>query len=171
MPLHESETETIGIPLAPIMYWNNFHFWYWWGRPSRDPITFTERNWVERGETIITLKDMKITSPFSGQVVSQQSRSYDDIDVSEHYICGPCFEMKIQRGMYTENIGYIYQDVLEYILREVERTGPGTLSGLFNSGFKKIFGDHLDPKKRFDSHEDFLAKARDLLNVRAIKLD
>lgn len=164
------ETETVGIPLAPIMYWNNFHFWYWWGRPDDGEIAFTNKSWVERGETIMTLRDMKIPSPFSGHVVKVQSSSMDDIRVSKHYTCGPCFVLKIQKGMCAENIGSIYKDMHDFILKEADRYGPGTVGGAINRFTSKIFGNHLDPKNRFDSHEEFLEKARDLLNIKAVKL-
>ena len=116
------ETETVGIPIAPIMGWNNFHFFYWWGC-RRNEIEFTNKRWVERGETIMTLKEMKIPSPFGGQVVNKQANplydyehTYDHINVSRHYVCGPCFMMKIQKTAYIENIGWIYEDVFDYIL-------------------------------------------------------
>ena len=177
MSLNEFETEIVGIPLAPIMYWNNFHFWYWWGRPDDGEIELTDKTWIERGETIMTLRQMKIPSPFSGQVVKKPSGppyfsepGYDSINVSEHYVCGPCFQMKIQKAAYSESIGYIYENVSDYIIEEVRKYGPGTVGGAINILTRKIFGNHLDPKNRFDSHEEFLIKARDLLNVKAVKL-
>jgi hypothetical protein len=75
--------------------------------------------------------------------------------------------MRILRGTFHENIGYIYSSVLDYIEKVAHKERPGTITGFFN---RMGLGIGLDAKGKFSSQGELLAFARNLKKVKAVNL-
>lgn len=102
------DESSVGIPLDPVGYWNNWHFWYLWGCPGTGPdLEYTNNAWIDRGDLLFNLGSMQIFSPFSGLGVNNCSR-FDVRQVGGNYSSGNFFELRILRGTFHEDIGYIY---------------------------------------------------------------
>ena len=172
--LREDVSEkVIGVPIAPIEYWLNWHFFYWWGLNTGAKIILTDKDWVEAGEVILSLGNIKIQSPFSGIVVSTNngyiSRSETMMpgkDVGYFFDCTEFFKIQPLKPYDLENTGYIYRPVSEYIESWVRQKQSSVYGRIFSSSVRSS----VDPKEKFDTVENLLNTAKLLSSIRAVRL-
>ncbi len=169
----EVQSEAVGIPIDPVEYWHNWHFFYWWGLDTSTQIIMKERDWVEKGDIIFTLDLMEFKAPFSGVMLSSHggfvSRSETispEKDVGYFFDCDEFFQIRPLKSEFIHSIGQVYDPLRDFILRVVEREQGKIWSKLFKSSVKKS----IDPKEKFNSVSELTDAAEALRNIKAVNL-
>lgn len=164
------EESSVLIPISPVEYWNNWHFWYRWGcRTGSDmEITFCKTGWVEVGDPLFSLRHMQIRSPFAGLIVDPCVSS-PWIEIRPRYGASKWVEMRIKRNSFREDIGQSYFDVVDFIYGALPQKRHGAIGWLIDSIVPSPGLSHVDPKNKFESVEEYVAMAHDLYKLKAYR--
>jgi hypothetical protein len=178
-----------GIPISPIDYWRQWHFFYWGGLDFDSEIEIDSCDrWINKGDVLAKIRNLEFLSPVTGLIIGESKPSHPlpKHRASEHYECYWHIKVKLLKNSHSanESIGELYRPLYNRIMHISERIEEiekkkksGWVSGLpTRLGFGLTYSEKawsrmgIDPRGKFQNKEEYYNKVQDLLNIVLIKL-
>ncbi|WP_111707749.1 hypothetical protein [Lutibacter citreus] len=160
--------KTIGVPLSPILYWENWHLGYFMKRIGKP----TNKAWVNKGDPIYVFGDrFCILSPISGRLVNYNKKTSRSYDIKYFLECKEFIEIQplINSDLHEE---IVYSKMRDYL---IDLDNQLALKRTFWIRFEEAcFGKQsyplytIDCKRKFNSKEALFDTINDLDNVKCI---
>ena len=169
----------IAIPINPIEYWFNWHFFYFWGGPFSTVKSMKIANigWINKEDALIEKHDIIITSPYSGNIISSKHTFNESIDVNYFF---PSKDFIILNPLKTHfpneegsngELQTVPSEIFDTLIEKIydAEFSDNILRFLFNKSIQQR--SKFDIKMKFKSSSDLIEAARNLRELKFLWID